>query len=133
MKSTISTRVDNVVLLKIKAAAFSKGMSVSELLKRIIDDAFKEEKQEKIPSNKVDHSQDFERLFAEIENLKGMTNRAQRDSIFCRLVMSEGKNKEWIDNLYARVSKSSYVPMIDLKPKPEDTTKIEIKEEAKKS
>jgi hypothetical protein len=122
-----------MVLLKIKAAAFSKGMSVSELLKRIIDDAFKEEKQEKIPSNKVDHSQDFERLFAEIENLKGMTNRAQRDSIFCRLVMSEGKNKEWIDNLYARVSKSSYVPMIDLKPKPEDTTKIEIKEEAKKS
>jgi hypothetical protein len=122
-----------MVLLKIKAAAFSKGMSVSELLKRIIDDDFKEEKQEKIPSNKVDHSQDFERLFAEIENLKGMTNRAQRDSIFCRLVMSEGKNKEWIDNLYARVSKSSYVPMIDLKPKPEDTTKIEIKEEAKKS
>jgi hypothetical protein len=133
MKSTISTRVDNVVLLKIKAAAFSKGMSVSELLKRILDDVFSEdEKQEKIPSNKVDHSQDFERLFAEIENLKSMTNRAQRDSIFCRLVMSEGKSKEWIDNLFLRVNKYS-VSVVDLKPKPEDTTKITAKEEAKKS
>lgn len=105
MKILVSTRIEESVLLKIKAQAATKNISASELIKITLESFFGDNHEVVQESNTHDYSMEFQQILAELAAIKTTSYRAQRSAIFAQFALSEGKSQNWVDAKNESVTK----------------------------